>query len=77
MRKVKSLLRNKITGRDPVAQLYRAVLRYVEAHGGALMVVGGVEVQVWEPGDEARGKFKLAVKCLGKPPKLGGKQGGV
>jgi hypothetical protein len=55
-----------VYGKTPVDQLYKAVHRYVERHGGNLIVIGGVEIQEW-PGD-VTGKFKIAVNCLGKKP---------
>lgn len=31
----------KIEGRDPTSQLYRAVVRYIESHGGKLLRARG------------------------------------
>lgn len=55
-----------ITGRDPTSQLYRAVIRYVESHGGKLLVIGGVQIEQW-PG-EGEFKFVLGVRCMGRRP---------
>ena len=55
-----------ILGRDPVSQLYRAVIRYVESQGGKLFVIGGVQVQEW-PEDFAY-NFRIAVRCTGRKP---------
>lgn len=52
-----------------VDALYEAVQQYVEARGGKLIVIGGVQVQEW-PQDNA-GVFYVAVKCLGSKPSLG------
>jgi hypothetical protein len=56
----------KITGRDPVSQLYRAVLRYVTTNGGSILVIGGIQVQEW-PGS-GKGNFTIGVKCTGRKP---------
>lgn len=48
--------------------LYQAVVAYVEARGGRMLVVGGVQVQEW-PGGRP-GQFLLAVECLGRKPNL-------
>jgi hypothetical protein len=48
--------------------LYKAVQRYVEANGGNLSVIGGVEVQQW-PEDFAY-NFRVAIRCTGKKPEL-------
>lgn len=53
--------------RDPVSQLYRAIRRYVEHHDGNIIVVGGIQVQEW-PEDSFKGKYTIAVQCLGKRP---------
>jgi hypothetical protein len=55
-----------ITGRDPISQLYRAVLRYVQSSGGSIAVIGGVQIQKWP--DEGRYNFTIAVKCTGIKP---------
>jgi hypothetical protein len=34
--------------RDVYSQLYRAVRRYVEKHGGSVVVIGGIESQQWD-----------------------------
>lgn len=53
-------------GRSVHDRLYRAVVNYVEAHGGKLLVIGGVEVQSM-PGDRP-GNFRIAVRCTGNAP---------
>jgi hypothetical protein len=62
--------RVRINGRDPVSQLYRAVIRYVESKGGAIAVIGNVEIQEW-PGDP-KFNFRLAVRCTGRKPVIAG-----
>jgi len=42
-----------------------AISRWVKSKGGNLVVVGGIEVQDFH---EGAGKFKVAVRCLGKMP---------
>jgi hypothetical protein len=51
---------------DHSHNLLAAVQKYVHAHGGSLIVIGGIEVQRW-PGDGEH-KFKIAVGCLGTAP---------
>ena len=51
---------------DPEHNLLAAIQHWVEANAGALVVVGGIEVQTW-PG-ESKHNFKIAVKCTGTPP---------
>lgn len=53
--------------RDPVSQLYRAVRRYVEHHKGNIVVVGGIQLHEL---DITRGKYLIAVQCLGRPPRF-------
>jgi hypothetical protein len=48
------------------AALYKAVEDYVEAKGGKLVVIGGVQVQKF-PGD-LEYNFRLAVRCTGRMP---------
>lgn len=55
-----------LSGRDPTSQLYRAVRRYVESHGGSLLVIGGVQVEEW-PG-QVKHNFVLGVRCMGRKP---------
>ena len=55
-----------LTGSAHVDALYAAVIKYVEAGGGKLVVIGGVQVQEW-PQDNA-GVFMVAVKCMGRKP---------
>ena len=57
-----------VTGRKPIDALYRGVIRYVEANGGSLLVVGGVQVLEW-PGDP-KAKFSIVVKCMGEKPRF-------
>lgn len=64
----RNVIRPTITGRDPASQLYRAVERYVRLKGGAVVVIGGIELQR-TPGDGPN-KFKLAVKCTGRTPEV-------
>ena len=56
------------TGSKVVDALYTAVRNYVEESGGNILVLGGIEVQVWP--EDRRGQFRVAVKCLGKKPEL-------
>lgn len=49
--------------RTPVGQLYRAVRRYVETHGGSIVVIGGIKLLQWPTG-----KFSISVDCLGQKP---------
>lgn len=51
---------------DPEHNLLAAVQHYVKANGGALVVVGGIEVQ--RDAFEAPLNFKIAVRCTGRPP---------
>lgn len=53
---------------DATEALYDAVVAYVEAHGGKLAVIGGVQIQEW-PGDRSA-TFVVAVKCTGRKPKF-------
>lgn len=50
-----------------VDRLYKAVANYIEKGGGKLVVIGGVELQDW---GEGIGKFRLAIRCLGRKPKF-------
>lgn len=59
---------DSIPGRDPVSQLYRAVKRYVESRGGSILVIGGIETQVWP--EEFKYNFRLSVRCMGTKPML-------
>ena len=56
-----------IPGRDPISQLYRAVIRYVEANGGTLAVIGGISIIRF---DERDGNFTVGVRCSGKRPQF-------
>jgi hypothetical protein len=66
------MTRTKITGRKPIDQLYRAIIRYVESHKGKIVVIGGVEVQEC-PGD-AQFNFRIAIRCTGRKPKFADKE---
>lgn len=57
---------DRIGGRDPVAQLYRAVKRYVEHHGGHLVIIGGISIIQFP--DDSRFNFSVAIRCTGKLP---------
>jgi hypothetical protein len=65
-KKLKKKPVDRLAGRSPTMQLYRAIRRYVESGGGNVVVIGGIEVQEW-PGEGAF-KFRVAVKLLGKKP---------
>jgi hypothetical protein len=56
------------TGSKVVDALYTAVKNYVEESGGKILVLGGIEVQVWP--EDKKGQFRVAIKCLGKKPEL-------
>jgi hypothetical protein len=56
----------KIAGRDPTSQLYRAVLRYVTANGGSIVVIGGIQILEWP--DSPSGNFSVVVRCTGRKP---------
>ena len=58
--------KSAIVSSDPISQLYRAVERYVTAHHGSVLVIGGIQLQEW-PG-EGEYNFSIAVKCTGKRP---------
>lgn len=49
-----------------IDEIYDAVKRYVELHGGKLVVIGGLEIQQW-PTDPPM-TFRVAVRCTGKKP---------
>ena len=54
---------------DPATwRLYRAVMEYVEKHGGSVLVVGGIQVQHWP--EDAPMCYRIAVKCTGREPKF-------
>lgn len=55
-----------VVGRDPVSQLYRAIVRYIESGKGKILVIGGIEIQEW-PGDPAY-TYRVAVKITGRKP---------
>lgn len=50
----------------PVDALYEAVSKWVEANGGKLVVIGGIEIMKW-PLDR-KGQFRVSIGCLGKMP---------
>lgn len=67
LKKKKARKKDPLAGdRTPTGQLYRAVRRYIEANGGSILVIGGVQLQSW-PGD-SEFKFTLGVRCMGKRP---------
>jgi hypothetical protein len=49
-----------------VANLYRAVQKYVEVNGGKLAVIGGIKIIEW-PGDSSY-NFTVGVGCTGRRP---------
>lgn len=65
-KKAKKEKRFPMLGRSLHDRLYRAVVNYVEAHGGSLIVIGGIDVQQF-PTDRV-GNFRVAVRCTGRPP---------
>lgn len=69
MPKTKKAQGDVLAGRSPEMQLLRAVRRYVEAHGGKIVVIGGVELQRLP--DDPEGKYRLAVAFLGRKPDKG------
>ena len=52
-------------GRTPIEQLYKAVVRYVEANGGTAVVIGGIALV-----EEGPNKFNygIMVRATGKKP---------
>lgn len=58
--------KRKLVGRDPVSQLYRAIIRYVESKGGKIIVIGGIEIQEWPL--DPKLNFRVGVRCLGRKP---------
>ena len=67
MSKTKKVAKPKVNDRH-VMRLYLAIANYVEKNGGKVAVVGGIQVQEWEPRSN---KFIIAVKCTGIKPKFG------
>lgn len=53
-------------GPAEAVRLYKAVARYVEKRGGAVLVAGGIQIIQW-PGTRP-GNFTLAVSCTGRVP---------
>jgi hypothetical protein len=54
--------------RDPSSQLFRAVRRFVDHHGGNVLVIGDIQVQRW-PEDFAL-TYRIGVKCTGRAPNI-------
>ena len=54
-------------GRDPESQLLKAAARYIEANGGKVFVIGGLQIQQWAKDNE--GNYLLAIKFTGNAPK--------
>lgn len=48
--------------------LYDAIKKYVECRNGSVDVIEGVQVQEWIEDDAS--KYRIAIKCVGKPPDL-------
>ncbi len=67
MTKTKTLRWLRYRKNDHGHNVLVAVQRYVEAHGGKLLVIGGIEVQDWHEGAFL---FRVAVRCMGQVPKL-------
>lgn len=55
-----------LSGRDPVFQLYRAVIRYVAFNGGDVGFLGGIELQQWDMNKPET--FIIGVRCTGIKP---------
>ena len=60
--------RDVLAGNTPELILLRAVRRYVEHHGGKILVIGGIEVQTW-PEDRAL-NFRIGIRCTGRRPEV-------
>ena len=58
--------RDVLAGRSPDMVLLRAVRRFVESRGGAVLVIGCIEIQDWHEGAL---NFRVAVRCTGRRPK--------
>ena len=56
----------RIPADDGYLRLYRAVAKYVEDHGGKVIVCGGIQIQEWP--DDAEYNFSIAIKCTGRKP---------
>jgi hypothetical protein len=52
--------------RDPSSQLLRAVRRFVESHGGNVLVIGDIQLQRWP--EDMEFTWRIAVKCTGRAP---------
>lgn len=52
---------------DPDHNLLAAAQHWVHAHGGTIIVGGGIELQQW-PG-APMGQYRIAVRCVGRLPK--------
>ena len=51
-----------------IDRLYKAVDNYVKTGGGSVVVIGGIQIQEWP--NTAKGKFVVAVQCLGRKPTM-------
>ena len=51
---------------DTYDELYKAVQKYVEANGGSVLVIGGV--QLIQMPDSLKYNYTIGVKCTGVPP---------
>lgn len=49
---------------DPGHNLLAAAQRWVEAHGGDTLVIGGISVQY-----EGIHRFKVSIGCIGRAPR--------
>lgn len=59
--------KREIDAGDPaVDRLYEAVVAYVEDRGGAVLVVGGIEVQQ----RSRKYNFGINIRLMGRPPEL-------
>ena len=52
--------------KDDQDVLLDAVMKYIKAKGGNVVVIGGIEIQRF-PGD-AKYNFRLAIRCTGEAP---------
>lgn len=52
--------------KDITDHLYDAVIKYIEAKGGKVVCIGGVEVQTFP--NDLKFNYRLAVKVMGKKP---------
>ncbi len=63
------MLKLRFRKNDPEHNLLAAVQHWIEAHSGAVVVIGGIEVMTY-PGDLPH-NFRIAVRCTGTAPKKG------